>query len=99
MVIAAGERSRDEAAVLASTLRRAHAVEVDLFGRSVSSQMKSADRLQALIALVIGDEELDGNFVTLKNMSSGSQERVDRPALESRLRDILDGSSSGGETR
>jgi histidyl-tRNA synthetase len=95
MVIAAGDRSRDEAAVLASALRRSHAVEIDLFGRSVSSQMKSADRLNARIALVIGDEELDGGFVTLKNMTSGIQERVDRPGLEKRLVDLL---SSAGET-
>jgi histidyl-tRNA synthetase len=95
MVVAAGERSRDEAAVLASLLRRTHAVEVDLFGRSVSSQMKSADRLRARVAVVIGDEELDGGFVTLKNMTTGSQERVERPGLAGRLKDIL---ATTGET-
>src|SRR5512140_2206943 len=82
MVIAAGDRARPEALVLAARLRARFAVEVDLLGRSVSSQMKLADRSGARFAVVLGDDELDGGFVTLKDMSTGEQARVARNDLE-----------------
>ncbi len=45
--------------------------ETDLNGRSVKSQMKYADKRGFLYTCVIGDNELDGGVVKLKNMQSG----------------------------
>jgi histidyl-tRNA synthetase len=81
MVVAAGPDARVPAQVLASQLRAFFRVEVDLLARSLGSQMKSADRLGARCALVLGDDELAGDYVTLRDMAEGSEEKVPRGDL------------------
>ena len=57
-------------------LRRAGAAaERDTLGRSVKAQMKYADKLHARFSGIVGEEELAGNRVVLKDMASG--ERVE----------------------
>lgn len=68
-------------AVLAAQLRRHHRVEVDLMDRSFGSQMKQADRISARFAMILGDEELAGNFVTLRDMTAGTESRIPRDRL------------------
>jgi histidyl-tRNA synthetase len=81
MVVAAGSAARTAAQVLAAELRGRWRVDVDLLARSLGSQMKSADRLGVRCALVVGDDELSGNYVTLRDMAEGSEEKVSRPDL------------------
>ena len=38
--------------------------------------MKDANRLNANFALIIGDNELDNNIASLKNMDTGKQEDI-----------------------
>mgnify|MGYP006277644039 CR=1 FL=1 len=62
---------------LASRLRGAGlAVSVELSGRSVKKQMKAASESGARLAVIIGPEELDEERASLKDLSSGEQERV-----------------------
>jgi histidyl-tRNA synthetase len=81
MIMAAGPAARVPAMVLAAQLRAFFRVDVDLLARSLGSQMKSADRLGVRCALVVGDDELSGNYVTLRDMAEGSEEKVSRPDL------------------
>ena len=48
----------------------------DTLQRSLKSQMKDANRLNANFALIIGDNELDNNIASLKNMDTGKQEDI-----------------------
>ncbi len=48
-------------------------VEMDLTGKSLSYQMKYADKIGAKYALLIGEEEMVQNMVTVREMSSGKQ--------------------------
>jgi len=52
------------------------AVETDIVGRSLKAQFKYADKLKAKYVIVIGDDEISSNQVTLKNMSTGEQTLV-----------------------
>ena len=72
-------------AVLAARLRRNFRVEVDLMERSFGSQMKQADRLAARFALILGDDELAGNYATLRNMTAGTESRIPRNRLDAEL--------------
>ena len=45
--------------------------EQDLCGRSLKAQMKYADKLSAKYSIVIGDNEMDLNKGSLKNMANG----------------------------
>lgn len=72
----------DEAAVTASfcllNCLRQKGVKADMSYRlsSVKSLMRLADKSQAPFVIIIGENEVKGEFVTLKNMVEGSQEKV-----------------------
>jgi histidyl-tRNA synthetase len=48
----------------------------DTLRRSLKSQMKDANRLNVLYTIIIGEDEIKSNKVTIKNMDKGSQSQV-----------------------
>ncbi len=62
-------------------LKGIHA-EQDLCGRSLKAQMKYADKLSAKYSIVIGDNEIDGNKGSLKNMANGKTVEIKLSADE-----------------
>jgi len=50
--------------------------EIDYLDRSVKSQMKSADRMNATYTIILGDNELNSGKATIKNMKTGEQQEV-----------------------
>jgi histidyl-tRNA synthetase len=66
-----------------SELRRQgiHA-EVDYLGRSIKSQMREANRQQALYVIVVGEEELKTKTAKLKNMRTGEETPVSLEKIE-----------------
>jgi len=76
---------------IADELRRS-GLKVDRsFGdRSMKSQMKVADRSGALYAIIVGDDELEKNEVTLRDLrGDGNQVRVSRSSLVTALLDSV----------
>ena len=61
-------------------------------GRSMKAQMKLANRSGALIAVIVGDDELTDATVTIRPMSrdGGDQRTVPRTELITTLRQLLD---------
>jgi histidyl-tRNA synthetase len=81
-----------EAAVsLTAELRRAGLRADRAFGgRSMKSQFKTADRSGALVALVVGDRELEAGTVTLRPLRSDAEQRnVPRAAIVEELKAFL----------
>ena len=73
---------------------RAHGLGADRsFGnRSIKAQMKVADRSGALFAIIVGDDELEKNEVTLRDLrGDGSQERIPRTSLVAALIASIEG--------
>ena len=73
---------------------RANGLGVDRsFGnRSIKAQMKVADRSEALFAIIVGDDELEKNEVTLRDLrGDGSQERIPRTSLVAALIASIEG--------
>jgi histidyl-tRNA synthetase len=67
-------------------------VEVDLGGGSIKSQFKKADKSGALLALVLGDDELAKQVISVKPLRSGlEQETVSFVDLEAVLKKHLVG--------
>jgi histidyl-tRNA synthetase len=66
-----------------SELRRQgiHA-EVDYLGRSIKSQMREANRQQALYVIVVGEQELKTKTAKLKNMQTGEETPVSLEKIE-----------------
>jgi histidyl-tRNA synthetase len=91
-VAAMGEPARESALALLRDLRRAGLeAHMEYEGRSIKSQMKRADRLNAACALILGEDELASAVVSVKNMSTGEQVRVSRDAVIDHCRALASG--------
>ena len=72
-----GDAAFDYATLLASRLRaKGKRVYLDFDGRSLKSQMRLADKLQANGVLIIGDEELKSGTLFLRDMATKEQRNV-----------------------
>lgn len=72
-----GEEARMAAFLVMAGLQRAGVwVEVDYEGKSLKSQMRRADKLNATYSLVLGGDELQSGTVHIKRMADGEQQQV-----------------------
>lgn len=51
-------------------------VDKDSINRSLKAQMKYADKLSAKHVILIGEDELNNNYLTVRHMNDGSQEKI-----------------------
>ena len=51
-------------------------VESDLMARSLKSQFKYADKINAKFVITIGDDEINENKISIKNMQTGEQIKI-----------------------
>jgi histidyl-tRNA synthetase len=85
-LVAHGDAARDHNWKLLRELRAAGIrADMDPSGRSVKSQFKLADREKAAWCVIVGDDEIAGGRVTLKNLQTGEQSPVPRDQLVARL--------------
>ncbi len=80
VVVAVEERWGDGFALVAELRAAGLRVDLELGRRSVKAQFKAADRRKAAAALVVGDE-WDQGELTVKDLASGSEQRVPRPRI------------------
>lgn len=76
-IVSLGEKANDFSVKLVNDLRRENLqVEKDYLNRKFKAQLKSADRLNARLAVIIGDDELEKDICIIKNLDTGIQEEV-----------------------
>jgi len=81
-----GDKARDWAFPVVHRLRRAGLnVEMEAEPRSMKSQMRRADKLNAAAVLLVGDDELNTGTATLRDMATKQQRQIALNALESEL--------------
>lgn len=86
-VAAIGDAARLEAVRLVKELRAAGLnAQLDYEGRSIRSQMKTADRMKAPLAAILGDNELAKHEVTMRDMASGDQTSISRADIVQHVR-------------
>ena len=84
-VIPAGDAAQGPALQLAERLRGA-GFTVDLgYSGNLGKRMKRANKVGAIAALILGEDELARNGVTLRDLDSGEQEALPLVDLEERL--------------
>lgn len=77
VLVTAGEAARLKAALIADELRhKGYDVIIDIMERSVKAQMKFANKTGAPYTAVIGENELNSDRVTLKNMKNGAETEI-----------------------
>jgi histidyl-tRNA synthetase len=84
-VVPVGEAAWAPAFKLTERLRRAgFAVDIGFSG-NVGKRMKRADRIKAVAAVLLGEDELAKGVATVRDLASGAQEQVSLERLEDRL--------------
>lgn len=77
LIIQLGKRAKKKAIpLLASLAKQGLAVSMALGKESLKSQLKSADKINAKLALIVGEREAIDNTIICRNMIDGSQETV-----------------------
>jgi histidyl-tRNA synthetase len=74
---ALGDAAKDYTVKLLHELRKeGYSAERDYLDRKIKAQLKTADRLQAKYVAVLGEDELQANKISVKDMESGNQVEV-----------------------
>ena len=88
-IIPIGEAAELEALKLTQRLRGAgHVVDLGYSGNA-GKRMKRANKIEARVALVLGEDELARGAVTFRDLDAGSQEEVPLDGLDARLKDLV----------
>ncbi|HEU4980022.1 MAG TPA: histidine--tRNA ligase [Solirubrobacterales bacterium] len=94
--VVADRDARERALALVTELRRAGlAADLDLAGRAIRRQMKQADRIGARHALILSA----GETVTLRDMDSGEERKIDPARVAEELPDVMRGRSADPRAR
>lgn len=89
-LIALGDTARIESFKIVSALRKKGIRSfVDLLGRNLKAQMKSADRAGSKLTVIIGDDELSKNIAVIRDMKAGEQSEVSLDLLVEEVEKIL----------
>lgn len=73
-IVTIGDKAKTKSFKLLKDLRTNHiSADNDHLDRSVKAQFKYSDKINAKFTIVIGDDELDNDSATLKNMATSEQ--------------------------
>ncbi len=76
-IVTMGNRANEKAVEISQRLRENMvSVDIDHLSRSMKAQFKYSNKVNSLYTVVIGDNELDNNVVSLKNMETSTQEEI-----------------------
>ncbi|MBQ6334343.1 MAG: histidine--tRNA ligase [Erysipelotrichaceae bacterium] len=82
---------KDYAFKVAEELRNnSFSVEMDYYGRSLKAQFKSSERKNARFVLIIGEDEIKENQVTIKDTLTKAQETIEKEMLCERLDQLME---------
>lgn len=76
-IVALGDMVQEKAFEILTELRKnGFKASMDFAGRSIKAQMKQANKSNAKIAVILGENELKSNSAVVKNMQDSTQESV-----------------------
>ena len=89
-IVTIGEEAKTKSFKLLKDLRYNHiSADSDHLDRSVKAQFKYSDKINAKFTIVIGDDELNNDSATLKNMQTSEQTTVKLSELVGELKNRL----------
>ncbi|MDD5097218.1 MAG: histidine--tRNA ligase [Candidatus Omnitrophica bacterium] len=85
-LISLGEQAKKAGLKILDTLRKNNiAGDTDYLNKSLKGAMRAANDAQAKYVLILGDDELKKDIITVKNMSSGAQKEL---TLENLIKEL-----------
>lgn len=89
-VVTIGDKAKLKSFSILKDLRENHiSADKDHLDRSLKAQFKYSNKINAKYTIVIGDDELDKDKATLKNMETGDQKLIKISELVEELRTVL----------
>ncbi len=89
-VVTIGDKAKLKSFSILKDLRVNHiSADKDHLDRSLKAQFKYSNKINAKYTIVIGDDELDKDKATLKNMETGDQKLIKISELVNELRTVL----------
>lgn len=89
-VVTIGDRAKLKSFSILKDLRVNHiSADKDHLDRSLKAQFKYSNKINSRYTIVIGDDELDKDEATLKNMETGDQKLIKISELVNELRTVL----------
>ncbi len=89
-VVTIGDKAKLKSFRILKDLRDNHiSADKDHLDRSLKAQFKYSNKINAKYTIVIGDDELDKDEATLKNMETGDQKLIKISELVEELRTVL----------
>ena len=89
-VVTIGDKAKLKSFSILKDLRDNHiSADKDHLDRSLKAQFKYSNKINAKYTIVIGDDELDKDEATLKNMETGDQKLIKISELVNELRSVL----------
>lgn len=77
-IVNIGKEAKKEAAKLVNRLRdNSFSADMDYLDRSVKAQFKFANRINSTHVIVLGEDEIISGNVTVKNMRTGNEDKVE----------------------
>ncbi|PLX93097.1 MAG: histidine--tRNA ligase [Desulfuromonas sp.] len=89
-IAALGDEARDLAfPLMTSLLTKGFKIDMDFSGKSLKSQLRRADKLQARKVLIVGEGELADGNAPLRDMDNATQKTVSLTRLATELEKLL----------
>src|SRR5699024_1138202 len=89
--IALGDDAQLETVKLMQSLgQKGVKVDKEYMAKKMKAQLKNANRLQARVVVIIGENELETGYVQVRTMSTGEQEEVSISELDSKLFQLME---------
>ncbi len=87
-VVVVGDVVAEAQAPLTSLRASGLNVAVDLSGKKIGDQFKAADKKGIQQVLIIGENELQTGIFTLKNLKTGTEQKLDSKAIVKAVKDV-----------
>ena len=89
-VASIGTKANEMAFQIVDRLRGAGiSSDMDMLNRSLRGQMKYADKVKSSAVILIGDDEIEKNVVTLRDMKTGGQSEISMNEIETVIHKLL----------
>lgn len=76
VIIPIGEEAEREAVLLSYTLRESGYIIDSVYSGNAGKRMKKANKIGASVAIIMGEEELNNQQVTIRDMKQGNETKV-----------------------
>ena len=90
-VIPVTEKEKEYSISLVNTLRMSgFSVDMDYMSRNVKGNFKQADRLCAKVVIIVGEDEINQGYLSIKNNINNTEDKIDNDYIINYLDEVIE---------